>query len=138
MASGKPGQDRTMSGIGFVWVSVIMIAALLLRACGGADLTLEEWELRWEEVVEEVATTIDEGVTDESVCDQMLGDLREKRPDLTPPPLDDLEAPVDAWFEVAESLFFECTVLRPDDAADQLRTMRALEAEVAVILDLEG
>jgi hypothetical protein len=125
-------------GVGWVSVGVMLIMVMLLGACGDGDLSLEEWETRWEEVVEEVATTIDEGVADESACDETLGYLRERRPDLTPPPLGDLEVPVDAWFEEAEGLFFECTILVPGAAADQLTTLHALEAEVTVILQLEG
>lgn len=115
----------------------LMILMLLIAACGGSDLTAEEWETTWDEAVERVDTTVDEGV-DQADCEHTLGYLREIRPELSPPPIDNLEAPVDAWFDEAEHLFFDCVWVSEDPSADHLSTLHTLEAEVRTVIDVEG
>lgn len=119
-------------------IGVVLISLAISTACNGGALTLDEWETQWDDVVERVATTVDEGVPTDTVCNQTLGYLREQRPELSPPPLEDLEAPVSAWFDEAEGLFFACDWMEEDGPVDELTTLDTLEAEVQLVLDLEG
>lgn len=118
---------------------MMLVGLALLGACNGGELTLQEWKTQWDDVVERVATTIDQDSPTSTVCNETLGYLRERRPDLSPPPLEDLEEPVSAWFDEAEGLFFDCDwVVGGEGPVDALRTLQTLEAEVQVVLDLEG
>lgn len=116
----------------------VLISLALSTACDGGGLALDEWEAQWNDVVERVATTIDEGSATDTVCNQTLGYLREQRPELSPPPLEDLEGPVGAWFDEAESLFFECDWMEGNGSVDRFRTLDTVEAEVRLVLNLEG
>lgn len=89
----------------------------------------------WREAVARVDTVVSEPIT-EAVCEETLGYLREVRPDLDPPPLADLEPPLDSWFAEAEDAFFEC---RFDEGAERVfQALNTFEAEVDTVLALEG
>ena len=118
-------------------IGIAIMAMALTAACDGSDPTLEEWEAQWQEVVETVESTIDEGVETDAVCDQTLGYLRERRPELSSVPLEDLREPVSAWFDEAEGLFFDCD-WGENGSEDELRTLNTLEAEVQLVIELES
>lgn len=112
-----------------------MVSATV-TACDTQPLPLDEWERSWRETVEFVQASAGPGITVEE-CEDVLAYLREQRDALGPTPLPDLEAPVDSWFAVTESVFFDCQ-LAGAGAQESLETARALEGEVDVVLSLEG
>ncbi len=113
---------------------VVLAAAVLLTSCGTASLTLNQWQPRWQEVVERVEEVTTD-LTTQAQCEQALRFLREQRPRLTPPPLEDLQGPVTSWFDEAEDAFFEC---RFDINGRRTReSLAALETEVETVLSLE-
>lgn len=69
-------------------------------------------------------------------CQELLGYLRVQRTVMTPVPLEDLQTPVDTWFNEAEGIFFECD-LDSDGAQDSLLTLEAVEGEVDIVLEVE-
>jgi hypothetical protein len=113
--------------------ALILLVGVLVSSCGDESLTLDEWLPRWQLVVEHVNDTLANQITHED-CEDILGDLREQRPDLTPPPLGDLREPVDSWFEAAEDLFFVCAFTSDQTKPD---TLEVLEAEVELVISLE-
>ncbi len=111
--------------------AMMLVLLTTLSACMERPMSLEEWEREWTATVERVesAHLEEAGARD---CEEALAHLRDRRPELTPAPLDDLQRPVDSWFTLAEGIFFECEFPEVD-----LESMDALEAEVEAVLDLE-
>lgn len=119
------------------WACAAFVVGALFISCGGSSVPLDEWEAQWRGVLATVEAVATRDVTEE-VCEQTLGYLRAARPELAPPPIEDLEAPVDDWFREAEDAFFECVLVDPAATDRVLETLTVLEREVDVVLDLEG
>ena len=98
-------------------------------------MSLQNWEQVWDQTVEHVQRAEAQEIREQQ-CTEMLAYLRQQRPRLNPLPADGLENPVDSWFELAESAFFDCP---PDgepisDWADTFEQLATLEAEVNTVL----
>lgn len=119
------------------WLCATLLAAVVtLTACGQQPTPLSEWEVTWRNTL----STVEEASTPEITqqeCEDILAYLRVQRTVVSPVPLEDLETPVDDWFAEAEAIFFECD-LADDATQGSLETLRALEAEVETVLELEG
>lgn len=116
---------------------MLLMVVASVSSCGSTGLTLEEWEVMWQEAVTTVDTAMSQPIT-EAVCDKTLGYLREVRPDLDPPPLADLEPPLDSWFAEAEDAFFECRFQDEGVSERVSQALNTFEAEVDTVLSLEG
>lgn len=116
--------------------ATLLAAVLITTSCDGQPTPINEWEVTWRNTVSTVEEASTPDVTQES-CEDILAYLRVQRTVMSPVPLDDLENPVDDWFAEAEAIFFECD-LADDATRASLETLRALEAEVETVLDLEG
>lgn len=120
-----------------IFVAMLSIF-LILASCRAQELPLAEWRPLWQDTVEQIQDMSDEPISQQE-CIQTLGFLREKRPELSPPPLEDLSNPVDAWFDLAEHAFFECRFVDPGtEVRDVFERLRVFEAEVQLVLDLES
>ena len=118
-------------------LGVAFVLCAVLVSCGDGGLSLEEWESRWRDVVASIDELSAEPPSG-AVCEQTLGYLREVRPDLDPPPLPDLEPPIDSWFAQAEDAFFECQLDDEEVRRDVFQSLNTFEAEVDTVLSLEG
>ncbi|HEU4319160.1 MAG TPA: hypothetical protein VFS66_03680 [Acidimicrobiia bacterium] len=104
-------------------------------ACGDGNEPVGEWERSWGDIVATVAGATDGDLTPEQ-CQDLLGYLRVQRTVVTPVPLEDLETPVDTWFNEAESIFFDCD-FDSDRSRETLLTLEAVEGEVDIVLEVE-
>lgn len=109
--------------------------AILIGGCSEPRMSLTNWEQVWEQTVDRVAR-VEAAEVPEDECSDLLTYLRMQRPRLDPSPVEGLEKPVDAWFELAEAAFFECP---PDNEAvsgwaEAFERLSVLEAEVATVL----
>lgn len=116
----------------------VVCSALLLAACGPSERpTREEWERSWEDIQEVVPAPdqLERPVSDET-CADVLAQLRERRPALSPAPDEAIHAGAQAWASHAEHLFFECFDSdRPDESIeDGYEKLQQLEAEVDAAL----
>lgn len=107
----------------------------LLAGCSEPRMSLQNWEQVWDQTVEHVQRA-DAQEIPEQECTEILAYLRQQRPRLNPLPVEGLESPVDSWFELAESAFFDCP---PDGEpisswADGFEQLSRLEAEVDTVL----
>jgi hypothetical protein len=116
--------------------AILLFATLSATACGGSRPTVTGWEVTWANTVAIVEEAVASDIAQQE-CDDILAYLRVQRTTLSPVPLDDLETPVDSWFSVAESVFFECDVTS-DGAQESLETLQAVEAEVQAVLEVES
>ncbi len=115
----------------------LILTLLVIVSCGDEMPSLGEWERQWREVVGSVEDQATEPITADQ-CEQTLAYLRQVRPDLDPPPLPDLEPPVDSWFAEAEDAFFECQFDDQDRRTEVFRSLETYEAEVDTVLSIEG
>ncbi|MFP3914788.1 MAG: hypothetical protein ACLFWM_07925 [Actinomycetota bacterium] len=89
------------------YLPALAVVLLIVAACGDRALSIAEWERVWEATTATISQAKDGGITDQE-CNDTLGYLREQKTRLIPTPLEDLEDPVESWFELSESAFFEC------------------------------
>lgn len=138
MGRPQPSRDQT-SVLMRLHILVGMAAiSLILVSCGEEVLPLAEWRPLWQDTVEQVQDMSDEPISQQE-CNQTLGFLRERRPELSPPPLGDLSGPLDSWFTLAEDAFFECRFGEPgSEGRSAFQTLEVFEAEVETVLALEG
>lgn len=118
-------------------MALIVSIAVAVASCANGPLPVAEWESRWAETTALVTAARDAAIT-EAECGRTLSQLREVRPDLSPPPIEDLEVPVDQWFDEAEDVFFECEFSDSETISRAFRTLETLRAEVETVLSLEG
>lgn len=116
-------------------LKLVCVASILVTSCGGAPLSLDQWQPRWNALTESINDLESSPIT-HTECQGTLAFLREQKPELTPPPLEDLEVPVASWFNQAEDIFFECDF--DDIGRRSFDTLRALEDEVEAVLALEA
>lgn len=114
--------------------AAVGIVVLLIASCADQPLAVSEWHDRWQQVVDHVDDTLITELT-QNECEETLGYIREERTGLTPPPLADLEAPVRAWFDQAEDIFFVCEVELGTGGTPA--TLQALEAEIEAVITVE-
>lgn len=127
-----------LGGVRKSWrLGLFVVYSLVLVSCGNGSLSLSEWELLWRDTVEQITELETQGITP-SQCQETLGYLRVQRPALSPPPLEDLEDPLDSWFGLAEDAFFECRFGSETDKDRTFDTLRTYVAEVETVLTLEG
>lgn len=96
---------------------------------------LEEWTPLWQDTVGQIQDMSDQPISQQE-CNRTLGFLRERRPELSPPPLEDLSNPVASWFGLAEQAFFDCKFV--ESSEDVFLRLRVLEAEVELVVALES
>lgn len=118
-------------------LALSILSLLVVVSCGGDLPSIADWEGTWRDVVGSVDEYTVEPTT-RAECEEALGYLREVRPDLDPPPLPDLEPPVDSWFAEAEHAFFECEFNDLDTRRQVLQSLNTFEAEVDTVLSIEG
>lgn len=137
MVRPQPSRGQT-SVLMRLHILVAMLSIFLtLASCRAQELPLAEWRPLWQDTVEQIQDMSDEPISQQE-CSQTLGFLRERRPELSPPPLEDLSKPVDSWFDLAEHAFFECKFVEPgSEVSDVFQRLRVLEAEVELVLNLE-
>jgi hypothetical protein len=92
-----------------VLLSMIIAAGLLVGACADDSRPkISEWQAQWESIrdsVPDAATIEEEGA---EVCGTFLGEVREKRDELTPAPTATAEEAFTTWAEEAETLGLDC------------------------------
>ncbi len=123
-----------------VVAAAAILVVLVLGACGGGDQrpTVAAWTPRWDDVVALVPTRdlVTSGAA-QATCEEVLVDLREARPTLTPGPDEAVDQAALEWITFAESTFFEC--FEADAGADSVTTaydrLDQLESEVDAALD---
>lgn len=137
MVRPQPSRGQT-SVLMRLHILVAMLSIFLtLASCRAQALPLAEWRPLWQDTVEQIQDMSDEPISQQE-CNQTLGFLRERRPELSPPPLEDLSGPVDSWFDLAEHAFFECEFVEPEsEVSDVFQRLQVLESEVELVLDLE-
>ena len=120
-----------------VRLGATFVVFAILASCGDGGPSVDEWENQWRHVVTSIDELSAEPLT-VAGCEQALGYLREVRPDLDPPPLPDLEPPIDSWFAEAEDAFFECQLDDEEVRREVFQSLNTFEAEVDTVLSLEG
>lgn len=121
-------------------VMIVLAGLLSLGACGDEDPdrpTATSWTPRWEAVRDLVPTA--EQIDDDDgtqLCGEFLGDVRERREDLSPTPDPALDQLVQTWVSEAEALGLDCE--REGDLEERLATLEGLADDIdAAILRLE-
>lgn len=103
-------------------VLIVVLTVTLVAGCGRVTRPeAAEWTDRWNAVQELVPdqSTLSQRPSNE-LCDEVVVDLREAGPDLTPGPDEVVDGAATAWLRAAESTFFEC--FDPDAGADDVDT----------------
>ncbi|MBW3666852.1 MAG: hypothetical protein KY394_04575 [Actinobacteria bacterium] len=116
-------------------LGLAIVTGILVAGCSEPRMSLESWEQVWDQAVDRVARVEAPDIPEEE-CSEMLAYLRELRPMLDPPPVEGLQKPLDSWFRLAESAFFECP---PDGEtvsgwADAFERLSLLESDIAAVL----
>lgn len=107
-------------------------------SCTDGVLPLEDWVMQWDSTVERVQDLRTEPISQQE-CEETLAFLRNRRDELSPPPLEDLRAPVGEWFGSAEEAFFDCDFGEPgSEQRTVFRTLETFEAEVETVIQLES
>jgi len=128
----QPARARVYSAISHVTVAMCIIAG-----CGSSEderPAAGPWRSTWEDSqrLVPVAEAIING--DEDLCGERLGTFRTELPALRPTPFEALDATLEDWISLAETIMFECTD-DPAELDEQLATLGALAAEVDAGLD---
>lgn len=91
-------------------VAALCIGALAMGGCRGPQRpSAGEWGDEWraaQRLVPDPGTLA--RPPSHETCEDVLGELREHRPELIPAPDDEIGAAAERWFEHAESMFFGC------------------------------
>lgn len=121
---------------------LVVALALLVGACGDQSRpTVASWQPQWQQVVASIPeeSALGESPADD-VCTGVLATLRDRRPPLTPTPDLAIDDAVQEWFQIAEDAFFECPPRSEliGSFADAYREMSRLEAEINLVLNLNG
>lgn len=119
-------------------MSVVLVTVVAVASCGRETRPdAATWGDRWEETLAVVppADTF-AGGPDPQVCEDVLVDLREARPGLSPAPDEVVGEALTAWITVAESTFFECfdDDAGADSIAEAYARLDQLESEVTAAL----
>jgi len=124
------------------WSRSILLGAVMLilvTSCGGRP-DLDSWDPKWLELAETVTGEISAAAPPErEACDHLLGRVRAGLPELRPAPNDVVGAAVDAWGEFAESVLFECPLVRGEHAGwdAAVLELQRLRAEIDAEIDFE-
>jgi hypothetical protein len=119
-------------------LALLLVVGVAVMSCGDGGLSLDQWEQEWQDTVGRIEEMRSSSVSEQQ-CEETIGYLREQRPLLTPPPLSELDDPVDSWFDLTEDALFECRFEgAPGTSQSQLfDTLDVFETEVDTILSLE-
>ena len=121
---------------------LLVVLALLQGACADQSRpSVASWQAQWDEVVASIPEEAAVGeAPSNDLCTEVLTTLRELRPPLTPTPDLAIDDAVQEWFQIAEDAFFECPPRSEliSSFADAYREMSRLEAEINLVLDLDG
>lgn len=115
----------------------LVLVAVGLASCTQQRPSNEDWRESWESI-QEVVPPAEQlpRPPDHETCSDVLGELRERAPELTPAPDQIIHDAAQAWVSHAESLFFDCF----DDGDREQRiqqgyaTLERLAAEVEAVL----
>lgn len=131
--------DRDERRHGAARRALALVVAGVLVACGSGQGRPDPatWQARWDDVRALVppADTF-RPTPDGQACEDVLVDLREARPTLSPAPDEAVDEALTAWITVAESTFFECfdDEAGADDVDTAYGRLGQLEAEVDAAL----
>ncbi|MDX1659473.1 MAG: hypothetical protein R3343_11685 [Nitriliruptorales bacterium] len=123
-------------------ITLLIAAALLASSCGPGDRpSVAEWRPSWDQALEIIPPESElDAPPSEAECQEVLGALRDVRPELSPAPDDIIDATVGAWFTYAESTFFTCfrSVPSEDRVARAYDTLDRLREEVETAISTAG
>lgn len=130
--TGSPGSST-------VRLAAIALLTLLLVACTEpTSPDLDTWTDTWERArgIVPAQSELELPIAHET-CSEVLGALREIRPELLPAPDPIITNTASVWHEHAEHVFFTCFdgTTDPDRVADAYDELHRLEAEVRTAID---
>ena len=131
---------RTRPALGRAVVLALGIALVAGGCSGSPRPDVAEWRTAWLGVVDGIPDIADvEAATSRDLCSATLAMLRSRSGELSPTPDLAIDDTVRNWIEVAEDAFFECPPRggEIDSFAAAYAELERLEAEVAVVLDLD-
>lgn len=118
-----------------------MVTALVAGACGSLSRpSVADWEPVWAAALTGIPSSTALGdPPSRQLCDDAVAFLRSIEDDLSPTPDRAIDATVEEWLDVAKDAFFECPPSSREvpDLATAYRELDRLEAEVAVVLDMD-
>jgi hypothetical protein len=120
------------------WVlTPALLAATVLSGCGEDRPEETAWTADWE-AAQALVPSDDELIAGgRPLCDELIGELRETLPVLTPAPDKALDDSVDAWSDEAETIVFDCD-LEPELLSERLDELDVLAAAVDAGLAAEN
>jgi hypothetical protein len=120
------------------WVlTPALLAATVLSGCGEDRPEETAWTADWE-AAQALVPSDDELIAGgRPLCDELIGELRETLPELTPAPDKALDDSVDAWSDEAETIVFDCD-LEPELLSERLDELDVLAAAVDAGLAAEN
>lgn len=123
-------------------VVLVVVAAAWATGCRPAERpSRDAWQVRWE-ATQGIVPAADEleRPPRAETCQDVLGELRARRPDLSPAPDQIIAEAVEGWFEHAEGMFFDCFEGSDPEAAvaGAYEQLERLRSEVDAALDEGG
>lgn len=102
-----------------------------LGACGGDDRpTVADWQAEWL-IDRSLVPTEDQVVSGgKELCDELVGEFRDEFGGLTPSPVESLDATVEDWVQLTESLVFDCPHDDESDLAHRYAEIQILNDEI--------
>lgn len=114
-------------------LAIVVVIGISVAACGSDRPDVAVWEATWAAagVTVQTGRQFPRPIPDE-VCEDVLAQLRDARPQLLPAPDRTLDRAVREWLQLAEDAFFECP---PDDGFEAtFAELDRLRAEVDAAL----
>jgi hypothetical protein len=110
-------------------LAALVLAGAILAGCAGDRPDETAWAAQWD-AAQALVPTADELIEGgRPRCDELVGELRETLPDLTPTPDESLDDVVDTWSDQAETIVFDCQ-LDPELLTERMDELDALRAQI--------
>ena len=117
-------------------LAVALLATAVLVGCGDDRPDATAWAAEWERAQALVPTVDELAAGGRRVCDELVGELRETLPDLSPTPDEALDDAVGAWIDEAETIVFECD-LELEWLTERMQELDVLASEIEAGLATE-
>jgi hypothetical protein len=118
-------------------LAVALLVGVMLAGCSDDRPSEAAWAAEWERAQALVPSADELMAGGRPLCDELVGELRETLPDLTPTPDQSLDDAVGAWTDEAETIVFDCE-LDPELLTERMDELDVLTAEVDAGLAAEG